>query len=108
MGVQLGLHGITILTLEARRKYFDMCEVYKFMHDLYKTNKNVYFSQPGRSIRGHSLKIAKPYARTLVRANFFSHRVISQWNNLPEKTVSAPSLDAFKIRLRSLPIGIEG
>ena len=75
---------------------------------MYKTDKNLFFTQSQRTLRGNSLKLVKPYARTLIRSNFFSHRVVNSWNSLPEAVVSSPSMDAFKVKLRSLPLGLEG
>ena len=95
-------------SLVTRRLKTDLCEVYKYLHDMYKTDKNLFFTQSQRTLRGNSLKLVKPYAHTLIRSNFFSHRVVNSWNSLPEAVVSSPSLDAFKAKLRSLPLGLEG
>ncbi|KAK3757931.1 hypothetical protein RRG08_058245 [Elysia crispata] len=40
-------------------------------------------------------------SRLAVRSNFFSERVVSGWNSLPESVLSAPSVNAFKNRLDS-------
>ena len=93
--------------LAKRRLKADLCEVYKYLNDLYKTDKNLYFTQSQRTLRGNSLKLEKPYARTLIRSNFF-YRVVNSWNSLPDAVVRAPSLDSFKEKLRSLPLGQEG
>ena len=95
-------------SLVSRRLKTDLYEVYKYLHDMYKTDKHLYFTQSQLTLRGHSLKLVKPHARTLIRSNFFSHRVINSWNSLPDTVVCAPSLDTFKQRLRSLPLGLEG
>ena len=34
-----------------------------------------------------------------VRRNFFTQRVVMQWNRSPKEVVGAPSLEAFKARL---------
>ena len=50
-------------------------------------------------IRGHSLRIrGKPF-RTETRKHFFTHRVVSVWNSLPQWVVEAGSLDVFKREL---------
>ena len=41
--------------------------------------------------RGHNFKLAKHFARTDVRKNFFSNRVVNYWNDLPSAVVSAPT-----------------
>ena len=89
-------------SLEFRRKFADLCEVYKFTHNMYKTDVNKMFSFSKIQLRGHSLKLEKSYSRTSLRQHFFSNRVVDAWNGLPEAVVSAPSLPCFKKRLRSL------
>ncbi|VDP92032.1 unnamed protein product [Echinostoma caproni] len=37
------------------------------------------------NLRGHSMKLFKPRARTLVRQCSFTHRVIPLWNSLPQE-----------------------
>ena len=70
------------------------------MTGLHHTNPEHFFSVPNASsTRGHSKKLSKPQVRTTQRLNSFSRRVISDWNQLPEEVVSAPSLNAFKNRL---------
>ena len=44
----------------------------------------------------NSLKLAKPEGRLDLRTNFFSHRVVNPWNNLPLSVKSASSLNNFK------------
>ena len=50
-------------------------------------------------VRGHSKKLYKPCVRLEIRKSFFSIRVIDPWNSLPERTVSAPSIDSFERQL---------
>ena len=106
--LKLSSDPISLPELITRRQEQDMCEVYKFMHGLYKTSYDNYFQKPFRTHRGHSLKLFKPQCKTNVLQNFFSQRVIDMCNSLPEEVVSAPSLDSFKKNLRSLPNGKEG
>jgi len=51
---------------------------------------------PIQSTRGHNLKLCKPRARTNVRLNSLSDRVINDWNNLPPNVFNAHSLSCFK------------
>jgi len=50
-------------------------------------------------LRGHSLKLFKRRCRTTVRQNFFSLRVVNEWNKLPQDVVEASSVNMFKNRL---------
>ena len=50
-------------------------------------------------VRGHSKKLFKPKFKTKLRKHSFGHRVVDTWNSLPEKIVSAPSINSFERRL---------
>jgi len=45
------------------------------------------------------LKLCKPRCRTTVRQNFFSLRIVNEWNKLPQDVIEAPSMNTFKNRL---------
>ena len=47
-------------------------------------------------VLGHHLKLYKRQCRLQQRANFFTQRIINQWNSLPDEVVSAPTLSIFK------------
>ena len=100
---------LSLPSLEYRRTFKDLCEVYKYTHDKYKNGMSDMFSFSSVQLRGHSLKLNKKYCRTTLRQNFFSERVIDTWNDiLTEEVVTAPSLPCFKERLkRVLPNGEE-
>lgn len=86
-------------SLEHRRVRGDMIEVYKYTHNLYKTEKPALPLSTSTQLRGNSLKLQKNRSRLELRANFFSNRVVATWNDLPDAVVNAPSVDAFKRRL---------
>ena len=90
-------------TLEYRRERADMVQVFKIMHDIDKVDKGKLFQMSEcNTTRGHSLKLFKKGSRLNVRANYFSQRVVDQWNSLPECVATAPSLNAFKSRLNKI------
>ena len=76
-----------------------MIDVYKFTHGIYDTNRPRLEVHQGRDTRGNSLKLTKPRCRLNIRSNFFSARVISTWNSLPDSVVTAPSVNTFKNRI---------
>ena len=45
------------------------------------------------------MKLFKSYHRLNIRANFFTQRVINNWNNLPNEVVLANSIGSFKSKL---------
>ena len=49
--------------------------------------------------RGHSQKLARSHCRTKRRADFFTNRIISPWNSLPQHVIDAQSVSAFERRL---------
>lgn len=54
------------------------------------------------STRDNSYKI-KSRLLLDIRKSFFSIRVIREWNMLPRKTVSSPSLEVLKTKLAKVP-----
>ena len=97
---------IKLPTLAERRRQIDLVETYKFMNDRYKTPPSTFFQIPPREgLRGHSLKLYKQKTRTEVAKNFFSNRVVNEWNSLTQEIISAPSIATFKEKLRTLPSG---
>lgn len=76
-------------------------ETFKILTDREKLDKHVFFQfAPNQHcLRGHSLKLFKPRSNTTVRSNFFSHRIIDDWNSLRQHVVDATSVNAFKNRL---------
>ena len=65
-----------------------------------KTSRTLYW--------GHSLKLIKKYNKGNTRHHFFTERVVSRWNSLPQEAVCAPSINAFKshlTRIRNTKMG---
>jgi len=90
-------------SLEERRNRADLLEVYKMalgksanlLQDLFTMDNK------GKT-RGHSLKLIKKYSKGNTRHYFFTERVISRWNSLPQEAVCAPSINAFKGHLTKI------
>jgi hypothetical protein len=90
---------LNLPSLEHRRARGDLIDVYKYVHGLYDTDRPQLQLHEGRDTRGNSLKLAKGRCRLNIRASFFSVRIVSTWNSLPDSIVTAPSVNAFKNRL---------
>ena len=96
------LRRLKLPSLEFRRKRGDMIETYKYLHKKYNTNKPELVKSEVSITRGNSLKLEIPRREIKVRSNFFTKRVCELWNSLPNRVVTAPSVNAFKNRLQQL------
>ena len=76
-----------------------MIQAYKLSHELTRLPVQKFFKPVFSNTRGHSRKFFKEHASKRQRANFFSRRIINEWNGLPPEVVDAPSIDLFKRRL---------
>jgi len=103
------LKRLNLPTLLFRRKRADMLQLYKLMHGLDSIEQLTRCSRcPAKKMfqlvsksqtRGHDLKLYKQEA-TGIRTHFFGARVINDWNNLSQSTVTAISVNRFKSSLR--------
>jgi len=57
--------------------------------------------------RAHSLRIQGRPFRTEMRRYFFTQRVASLWNSLPQEVVDAKTLNVFK-RWLNIALGVNG
>nr|CAH8840869.1 unnamed protein product [Trichobilharzia regenti] len=90
---------LNLFPLSYRRKRGDLILAYRILKGDLGTDLSNLFSPSRIHLRGHRKKVLKP--RTIkIRAEFrFSHRVVNDWNSLPDSVVSAPSVNAFKEKL---------
>ena len=96
-----------LLTFEYRRERADMDQVYKIMNGIDMVNKETLFTTSQYvGTRGHSFKIYKKRFRLNIRGNYFSNRIVEQWNELPEHTVMVPTLNILRLDLISVGMGI--
>ena len=98
------LREINLTSLIDRRARGDLIQTWKIIHGKDDIDKEMFFKlvpEPeNRRINTRfssgKLNIIKPRANTEIRKNFFSVRVIDEWNNLPEEIKSAKTLNQFK------------
>ena len=91
-----------LTTLRFRRMRGDMIEVYKHFHSYDQNILPSSFKKNERSSRRHGYQLCRPRRLNGERGihnNFFYSRTVVTWNNLPEKVVNAPSVNAFKNQL---------
>jgi hypothetical protein len=110
-----GLNGISynekckelgLSTLEDRRWEQDMIQTYKILNNIGRIQADRFFTKIGdravartRMAAGYD-NLTLPRARTEIRRNTFSVRIVQSWNNLPDSIKSADSLLAFKNGIR--------
>ena len=91
------LQCLWLFSLEKRCPMGDLIESYKVMQGTGRVDRGKLFSLSLNSrIRGHPLKLSVGRVRTDKRKYFFTQRVVSLWNSLPQDVVMASGLDAFK------------
>ena len=92
-------------SLQSRRQRADIILLYRVVHSLVAVPIS-YLPSPAliRSSRqSNNYKFIEPHCRVNVYQHSFFSRTIPVWNALPTSVVTAPSLDAFKMAVKSLP-----
>ncbi|KAJ8285457.1 hypothetical protein GJAV_G00026980 [Gymnothorax javanicus] len=91
---------LNLFSLRKRRLRGDLIEVFKYVKGINKVNY-VGFLRPSvvSRTRGHKWKLTKGKFSADIRKYFFTQRVISMWNSLPDHIVEAETLGVFKSRL---------
>ena len=74
----------------------DMIETYKILSGVYDEDVGPKLPKGNSTTWGHSKKIVKRGSRLNIRKYFFTLRVATIWNELPEDIVNAKNTQAFK------------
>ena len=91
------LHLLKLPSLYYRRRRGDMIFVYQLIHNFFNIDTSAFFIPATvTTTRGHNYKLFKSHTCCLARTNFFSNRVIEDWNHLPNDVVNAETLNTFK------------
>ena len=95
------LKRLNLTTLETRRKRGDLIETFKLLKKKENIDYEHFFQmdQNSHNLRGHSLKVYVPGVRTNTRKFFFSHRVLENWNKLPQEAIDTETVNCFKTRI---------
>ena len=94
------LRRLGLCSMEERVRRGDLISTFKILTGKVKLDATKFFEKArNQRTRGHHLKLKKKQVRGQARANFFSNRVITLWNKLPEEVVSAKTTNQFKSRL---------
>jgi hypothetical protein len=87
-------------SLELRRLYTDLTEVFKIFHGISDLVRTDFLQLGSNRTRGHSLKIFLQQSHCDERKHYFSNRIIGPWNSLSTETIQATSVKTFKRLLR--------
>ena len=100
--IELGL-----LSLEDRRLYLDLMEVYKIIYGHVRLSRESIFELVGDAERRHTRGTDCPKNIVLkrcnleIRRNFFSIRTAKSWNDLPDDLKLCDKMSLFKSNLKS-------
>ena len=88
-------------SLELRRKYLSLVQMYKIIFGYCDINCHHYFDVIGitRTRSKHEYKIRPKVAHTNYFTYSFFHRYINDWNFLPSEGMSSPNLQSFEVLL---------
>ena len=83
--------------LQNRRRIARLAMLYHIHHDLVSVNaiRSKLLPLPPRKRRGHDKQFNIPQCRTQYQQYSFLPRTIRDWNELPESTVQAETIDTF-------------
>ena len=99
------LQALGLYSLQRRRQRGDLIEVFILLKGFEDVDSQKFFKLKGETsnTRGHALKIYKPtlHKNLNCRKNFFSQRIINDWNNLPAEVVNVKTISQFKKELDS-------
>ncbi len=73
-----------------------MITSFKILHGMIDTDSKRFFEKSTTITRGHNLKLFKFASSSNTRKNYFSNRIINEWNNLPATVINAKSVVEFE------------
>ena len=86
-------------SLYYRQKRMDMITTYKITGSLVEVPHQELFTISCNTTRSNGLKLYKERANFKTRLNFFTNRIINDWNTLPSDIVNALDTSSFKTLL---------
>jgi hypothetical protein len=99
---------IDIQSLAERRRRGDLIQMYKNHHQINKISfvkplapaPALSAESPAKNLRGHDHRLVQERVKNCKHPeNFFTNRVVSDWNALPSEEVKAISTNSFKNKL---------
>ena len=94
---------MVLISLEYRRERSDMLQTLRIVkYKIDKTKQDILHKREGSTTRGHSTKLYKKRVKNNCYKNFFSNRIINDWNSLSSEIAEAQTLNSFKNRLNKM------
>ena len=90
------LSTLQLPSLTYRRLRGDLILVYKILNGYFTSDFDNLFTYSNNITRGHSLKLFKSFSKLRCRYDYFSNRIINDWNSLPDNVVNSSTVNCFK------------
>ena len=91
------LIALNLYSLTYRRRRGDLIQVYRIVHSHDNLKVTDFFNYIGVTrTRGHCLRFIKVRCTNSTRRNYFTQRIINDWNGLPTSAILATSINIFK------------
>ena len=89
------LSTLQLPSLVYRRLRGDLILVYKILNGYFTSDFDNLFTYSNNITRGHSLKLFKSFSKLRCRYDYFSNRIVNDWNSLPENVVNFSTVNCF-------------
>jgi len=93
-------------SLELRCSQNNLVWWYKFICGCVDVQADDFFELRISNTRGHSHKLYKKRNSVNVRANFFTERIVSVWNSLPNDIVNFETLPTFQRTIKLIDLSM--
>ena len=99
-----------MVSLVERRIRYDLVQTYKIINGIDNVDPNIWFRLVGQTAHtqtrntAYERNLLSSTARTDVRKNFFSMRVVPLWNAIPQEVKESRTLASFKKKLEEIKL----
>ena len=95
------LKKMDLLSLENRRRRGDLIQMLRYFkgYDIINFYRPPEIMDNERKTRGHNLKIRKQLTTNMKRYNFFTNRVVNDWNDLEQDAIDSSTVNQFKNKI---------
>ena len=99
------LKKLNLEPLYIRRRKADLILVFKILNGFCNVDKESWFTTVGNEtlrttrLNSYHLNLKKQKFRTEIRKNFFTNRVVDEWNKLPKSVKDSKTVNEFKTKI---------